>query len=180
MEKVGQQSVLNDLVELKRQADQTEQKLNSEKSAGLIGDVSAVTGNAARGMRTERAAFFFTGESGAAYIHIKTPLKPTVDNVMYHFTLTGYCYGESRDVSNTFAGFCYGPNDTLISVGGSGTHDANGVPHSYISSDGYVTLRMHFTNTYFLNLVLDSIYLDGGRVFREGDFEIIRSTQESI
>ena len=192
---IGKQSTLNDLLEIKAQHDALAQQIQTlvnqvdnidltpaeaAEFTALVGDVSAITGNEARGLRTERAAYFFSPQSGASFIHIKTNMKTDTDNVMYHFKVTGYSYGESKDVENTFAGFCNGPAGGLVSVGGGGTHDANGVPHTYIASDGCVTLRLYFANTYFLNLILDSIYLDGGRVFRDGDFTIVRSEQEAI
>jgi len=111
-------------------------------------------------------ASFGTNQNSSGYIHIKINYKPASQNEMYYFNLKGYAYGASKPINIIYNGYAYGGSLTHLSV-----HDPSNYfgMHQYVSSDGYLVLRLYSGSIYYLTFVLNSVQVGNGRLFSKED-----------
>lgn len=114
------------------------------------------------------ASFGTTTESTSSnkYIHIKVNIKPSEISSMYRFNLQGHAYGPSKVIDVTFVGYSY--NGSIVSLG---YLDPSGYfgQHQYISSDGYLVLRLYAANPYFLSFVVNTTQVGNGGLYDKDD-----------
>ena len=92
----------------------------------------------------------FTGNG--SFIHLKTNLGWGGNTQMYSFHFLGYAYGEANPVNAQIGFYNYPPSSAPINVGSSGSHTIV----LYQSSDGYIVIRIQFTNSYFTGLTMSA------------------------
>lgn len=112
------------------------------------GDIKAVGKITSLNGRVQRD--FVTGNyigNGAAVAHIKTNIKIRT-NVMYRILAEGYNYGNASVINSDAVGYTYYGWDC---IGNNSVNDyAKGASISqYCSSDGYVVIKLTFTNAYY-------------------------------
>lgn len=106
------------------------------------------------GYQQRGIANFFTTDS-YNYVHIKTSI-PQQSYVMPMIELIGYCYGLADGIRMAFVIYTY---SYLISNWEQAYYGLYG-DGVYISSDGYVCLRLT-TNTYFIGFSIDAYCVAG-------------------
>ena len=85
--------------------------------------------------------FYHTMTSGSTtlYNHIKTNIS-TGSYVMYRLDVQGYNYGTSATIDCTSVGYAYSAGSNISTNNYS--HSGSGSTLTYVSSDGYVVLRV--------------------------------------
>lgn len=101
------------------------------------------------GYQQRGIANFFTTDS-YNYIHIKTTI-PQQSYIMPMIELIGYNYGTADGIRMAFVIYTYSYLISNYEQGYYGVY-GNGV---YISSDGYVCLRIYTGSTYFTGFSID-------------------------
>ena len=178
---IGKQSTLNDLSGLDVKIDQNHSEAMASSAAAMARANSGIVGSETQiGTRALAIASYFTSDNLSRFIHIKTALRPDSHSEMFHLNITGYCYGESKAVDMTFVGYCYSADATLLSVGVIGSHVLDTLPAAYITSDGFIAVRIYFPTTYFLSLVVDSMRVGNGRLLSSADIQIINAAEEAL
>ncbi len=71
---------------------------------------------------------------------------------MYSWHFYGYAYGSAAPVDSMISFYNYPPSGAPINIGSSGTHSII----LYQSSDGYIVVRIQFTNSYFTGLTMSA------------------------
>ncbi|AOT09367.1 hypothetical protein [Pseudoalteromonas luteoviolacea] len=135
-----------------------------------------VIGNGGHGTKSIGIASFFTGETGATYMHLKLPYKIDTHNCMFHLNIYGYEYGKNNIVDATFTGYCYTNQNKLYQSKTAGTHE----PIVYVGTDQHVYLRITLESQYYLTLSVDSTYVGNGSVLKPGDVQFISSTEAQL
>jgi hypothetical protein len=108
-------------------------------------------GTSGGGFQQRSVASYFTTASSLTYIHIKTTL-PQQSYSMPMFEIIGYNYVTSLPIRMAFVIYTYSylisnyQNTAYTGLTGSGV---------YISSDGYVCLRMYAADTYYCGFTVD-------------------------
>jgi hypothetical protein len=108
-------------------------------------------GEGGGGYQQHGVASFYTTASGPQYIHIKTTLAQQTYS-MPMFEIIGYNYVTSQPIRTAFVIYTY---TYLISNWQNTAYSGlvgNGV---YISSDGYVVLRLYAPDTYYCGFSVD-------------------------
>lgn len=103
------------------------------------------------GFQQYAVASYITTASANQYIHVKTTL-PQQTYSMPMFEIIGYNYAISRPIRLAFVIYTY---SYLISNYQNTAYDGligNGV---YVSSDGYIVLRMYASDTYYCGLTIN-------------------------
>lgn len=103
------------------------------------------------GYQQRGVASYITTDSGPQYIHIKTTL-PQQSYSMPMFEIIGYNYVTSQPIRTAFVIYTY---SYLISNWQNTNYSGlvgNGV---YISSDGYIVLRLYASDTYYCGFSVD-------------------------
>lgn len=183
---VGKQATLNDLNDLSAEFNQLKTDFEVVKNNSENGAVGTViegdsNGELGAGARSFGIKSFFTMDSGNnTYLHIKTSLSPAANDSVFSFSVSGYAYAEAKIVDCKFVGYCNKTSGSILSTEVIGTHLPPSLPSLYLSSDGFVTMRLFFLDIYYLTLVLDSMKVGNGRLFDSSDIEIIKSTEEAI
>ncbi|MCF6364815.1 MAG: hypothetical protein L3J35_01290 [Bacteroidales bacterium] len=91
---------------------------------------------------------FNTTDNTANPIHIKTNI-PEYSNTMYRILVEGYAYGVSAVINSDVAGYTFGSTAGISNP--SANNYASGVSISqYISSDGFVVVKLTTTYNYYL------------------------------
>ncbi|AZZ99109.1 hypothetical protein [Pseudoalteromonas sp. R3] len=135
-----------------------------------------IIGDGTMGTRAIGVANAFTGERLETNVHLKLPFKVSEDNQMFHITVSGYAYGESKAVSATFVGYCYKNGNKLTNTQCTGTH----APSLYRGKDEHVYCRLSFTDTYFLTISVDTMQMGGYRLIKHGDIQVIFSPEDDV
>lgn len=108
--------------------------------------------------------------AGNAVVHFKLPWRADAtapNNKMYHLHIQGYALnatGALKAIDTTVVGYAYQSGLQNQSVLGS--HAANTT--QYGGSDGYVYVRMDFTNAYYMTVVIDSMAVGNGEAMPHG------------
>lgn len=166
---VGNQSTLNDLGALSSGLDAVDARVTaSEADIEDIKNGAAVAGPYRLGI-----ASITGGEIGAGYIHIKTKFRPGIDQRRFQLRVVGYEYNSGNNVECMFAGYCYGGGFT--SAAASGTNLPNSIPAVYITSDGYVAMRVWFPSMLDMSLHVDSIATHDHGALIGSDIQLIQS-----
>lgn len=130
------------------------------------------------GARTINVASFFTSSASAtAYVHIKTPFRPAIDQNMYHFKVSGFAFDQAKDIDLTFVGY-----STASAISSQSNRDPQAIysPAQYVGSDGYIYLRFKPANIYYVTLTVDSIYVGNGRIVKPGEVTISTSANTTL
>jgi hypothetical protein len=86
-------------------------------------------------------ACFTTAVQNNTAIHIKTNI-PKASTVMYRLLFEGYNYGTAQDINAAAAGYTYAAVPNSIYGDSIANYAGGGILSQYISSDGFVTVRM--------------------------------------
>jgi hypothetical protein len=108
-------------------------------------------GSGGGGYQQRGVASYITTDWGPNYIHVKTTL-PQQSYSMPMFEIIGYNYITAQPIRMAFVIYTY---DYLIANWQNTAYSGlvgNGV---YISSDGYIVLRMYAPNTYYCGFTMD-------------------------
>lgn len=121
--------------------------------------------NSARGGFTSAKGATFNPvvgtDSANTVIHFKLPWRAggtNPSNKMYHLRFKGYGYGDGHGIDMLVVGYAY--QSGLYNTEAKGSHAAQTT--QYIGSDGYVYVRVAFTNTYYLTVAIDSMSVGNG------------------
>ncbi|ELH9434879.1 hypothetical protein RQX57_004137 [Vibrio vulnificus] len=109
------------------------------------------------------------------YLHFKTPFNTNDDDAMFHFIIEGYAYGSAEIISETFCGYCYRHQDSLIATAESGNH----APTAYKAPNGDIYLRLFAKNCYIWTFAIDAMHVAGG-LPAEGSLELTISPNETL
>ena len=108
------------------------------------------------------------------YIHIKTRLRAvanashTAVSNMFRFHVTGHSYQNNKIIDTYFIGYVYATSGTLsISNSTLGTAETVG-GFCYMSSDGYLTLRLD-TGSYYTTGTVNTLKVGNGGAYTPDD-----------
>ena len=186
---MGKKSGLNEREALAADIARVENRLNE----GIVGEPGNIGddffGDLARGSRSFNIASAFSeiaSAEGAHFVHLKTPLRTDTHSEMFHIAFSGYQYSPSGEaISSIVTGYCYAAGSEIVSNGFSGSHEPtdgalNPIPSAYISSDGFVCVRIKVDSAYFLTVVADAMRVGNGRLLRREDVQLIVSKEEAL
>ena len=120
--------------------------------------------------------------SGTDIFHIKTPMKIDTHYHMFHFSAEGYFYGAGEIIDVTWVGYCY-PSDGTIRQMKSNVSRAEPdrvLAGQYVGSDNHVYLWLKSTSAYYTTFRINTIRVGSGPLFKEGDLEVIVSSQAQL
>lgn len=183
---MGKKSDLNEREALAADIARVEGRLN----AGIVGQRTNTGddffGDSSLGSRAFGIASAFTNENGAKFLHVKLPLRPDTHDEMFYLDFKGYAFGLMEVIDCKVVGYCYKNGGGVISytdiVGSHQPTDVlgNPIPYLYISSDGFVTCRLKFSEAYYTTVILDVMKVGNGRLLAASEVSMFFSEQESI
>jgi hypothetical protein len=114
--------------------------------------------------------------------HIKTPMRVDTHSQMFHFSAEGYFYGSGQPVDIVWVGYCYKAQNSLIRDHTSVLRaDPTKVQAGqYIGSDNHIYLWIKPSSLYYSTFRINTIRVASGFLFKEGDLEVIESTEAQL
>lgn len=109
-------------------------------------------------------------DAGNAVVHFKLPWRADAtapNNKMYRLEFEGHSLnvtGAQKIIKTTVTGYAY--QTGLVNTSVIGSHAATTT--QYKGSDGFVYVRMEFTNAYYMTLVIDSMAVGNGEAMPHG------------
>ncbi|MBK1897272.1 hypothetical protein [Chryseobacterium paridis] len=132
------------------------------------------------GSTRQGIAKFFTSSAGTDIFHIKLPYKVDTNSAMFHIKALGYAYHSGDPIDITWVGYCYRASTSLLNyktfVNGSTSITAG----QYVGTDKHIYLWFKLSSIYFSSFKLDSMRVGNGTLLKQGDVEIILSTQSQL
>lgn len=89
-----------------------------------------------------------TAAIGAQPVYIKTNIADG-SNVMYRIAVEGYAYGSAQAIDSVAVGFAYSGSPGTIANHSTNNYASGATISQYISSDGFVVIKLQFNNTFF-------------------------------
>lgn len=101
--------------------------------------------------------WYNTTENIGGYVHLKTNI-PNQSSIMFHIHMEGYNYGRARAIDSVFTGYTYTgwlgvDNQYMVNYTDGCTAEA-----IYISSDGYVCLRLYANTWYYAGFLVHAMF----------------------